>query len=251
MAEAVVVPTVSIVIPTYNERGNIEQVLRAAADALKNESYEVIVVDDDSPDRTWEIVEQTAKEVPGIRLLRRTGGIRDQAHSLMDGFKISRGGILGKMDADGSHPASALPELLRTIEAGCDVAVGSRYASGGTIAGWPLGRRILSRASTTAVRLLLGLKIHDPLSGFWLIRRELYERALRDTIPKGYKILLELCVRGHPNRIGEVPIHFQNRSRGKSKLRPALLFHAIALTTSLVKANLLDSLGAKSPDARR
>ena len=250
MAEAAVVPRVSIVVPTYNERGNIEAVLRAAAAALKNETYEVIVVDDDSPDRTWEIVERVATELPGIRLLRRTEGIRDQAHSLMDGFKMSLGGVLGKMDADGSHEASALPKLLQTIEAGCDVAVGSRYAAGGTIAGWPVGRRILSKASTIMVRSLLGLKVKDPLSGFWLIRREVYERALRTTIPKGYKILLELCVRGHPNHIGEVPIHFQNRSRGKSKLRPALLFHAMALTTSLVKANLLDSLGAKSPDPR-
>lgn len=250
MAEAAVVPKVSIVIPTYNESGNIEQVLRAAADALKNDSYEVMVVDDDSPDRTWEIVERVAGEIPGIRLLRRTEGIRDQAHALMDGFKILRGAILGKMDADGSHPASALPKLLQTIESGCDVAVGSRYASGGTTAGWPIGRRILSKASTILVRSLLGLKINDPLSGFWLIRREVYELALRDSMPKGYKILLELCVRGHPNRIGEVPIHFQNRSRGKSKLRPALLFHAIALTALLAKSNLLDSRSAKSPDPR-
>jgi len=237
----------SLVIPTYNERENIEEILKATVDALGCRQFEIIVVDDDSPDRTWEIVKQLAAVTPGIRLVRRTGVPRDQAQALMEGFRVSGGAVLGKMDADGSHDPYALPKLIAAIDSGFEVAVGSRYASGGSISVWPLHRRILSRASTALVRTILGLKLEDPLSGFWMLRREIYERAARFPISGGFKVLLQLCVRGHARKIVEVPIHFRDRTRGKTKLRPQVVLRSLVSTISLAAAIRHGSVKGRTP----
>jgi dolichol-phosphate mannosyltransferase len=231
-------PELSLVIPTYNERENIEEILRATIDALGRRAFEVIVVDDNSPDRTGEIVERVAATTPSIRLVRRMEAVRDQAHSIMEGFRVSSGAILGKMDADGSHEPQALGQLLAAIDAGFEVAVGSRYSPGGSISSWPLPRRILSRVSAALVRIAVPLDIEDPLSGFWMIRREVYERAAKFPVSKGFKVLLQLCVRGHARKIAEVPIHFRDRTRGHTKLRAQLLFQGLATVISLAAANL-------------
>ncbi len=231
-------PELSLVIPTYDERENIEEILRATSRALENRSYEVIVVDDDSPDRTWEVVEQIAASVPGIRLVRRLERPPDQAHSVIEGFRVSRGAVIGKMDADGSHDPRALVALLEAIDAGFDVAVGSRYAPGASISAWPLYRRLLSTGSTVLVRALLRLGIRDPLSGFWLMRREVYEQASEAQFASGFKILLPLCVRWSRSGIVEVPIHFRDRIRGRTKLRAAVVLKAMRLIISLTALSL-------------
>jgi len=238
----------SLIIPTYNERETIEGILCATVRALGNRSFEVIVVDDDSPDRTWEIVEHLSAMTPVIRLLHRTGSRRDQAHAVMEGFRISRGAILGKMDADGSHEPRALPQLIEAIENGFEVAIGSRYSPGGTISSWPRHRRILSKVSTIVVRLLLGLEIKDPLSGFWMVRREVYDRTATFPTSDGFKLLLQLCVRGRAQRIAEVPIDFHDRMGGKTKLRAAVIFQSLAMTVSMAVANLYHSSRAKRRD---
>jgi dolichol-phosphate mannosyltransferase len=221
-------PLLSLVIPTYNERDNIAEILRAAIAALGTTFvYEIIVADDDSPDRTWEVVEEIRADAPMVRLLRRTQGAKDQAHAVVEAFQIARGAILGKMDADGSHDPRALLAMVAKIEAGYEVAVGSRYARGGAIVSWPLPRRILSTASTAMVRTLMQLDIEDPLSGFWVMRREIFARAAQHPISGGFKVLLQLCVRGGAHKIAEVPIQFRDRTRGKTKLRPSVLLRSL------------------------
>jgi len=231
-------PELSLVIPTYNERENIEEILLATVDALGGRAFEIIVVDDNSPDRTCEIIERVAATTPSIRLVRRMEGHRDQAHAIMEGFRVSTGEILGKIDADGSHDPRALAQLIGAIDAGFEVAIGSRYSRGATISSWPLQRRILSKVSTAVVRAAIRLKIEDPLSGFWVIRREVYERAAKFPVSGGFKVLLQLCVRGRVRRIAEVPIHFRDRTRGRTKLRSRLLFQSLAMVISLAAANL-------------
>src|ERR1019366_6640597 len=108
----------SLIVPTYNERENIEPLLRTLSEVLSHIRHELIVVDDDAPDCTWKIVERVALEIPEIRLVHRKAAYRDQAQSLMEGFRVSRGAILGSINADGSHPPQALPALLATIAQG-------------------------------------------------------------------------------------------------------------------------------------
>lgn len=232
--DATVTPVLSLVIPTYNERDNIEETLRATVESLEGKlPYEVIVVDDDSPDGTWEIVKRFAAVSPGVRLVRRTGGTRDQAHAIVEGFRVARGAILGKMDADGSHDPRALAALVAKIDAGFEVVIGSRYADGGTISSWPLPRRMLSTVGTAIVRALMKMDVDDPLSGFWVIRREVFERAAKHRFTDGFKVLLQLCVRGQARQIAEVPIEFRDRTRGKTKLRPAVLLKSLNSLVSL------------------
>jgi dolichol-phosphate mannosyltransferase len=228
----------SLIIPTYNERENIESILHLLVHALEGRRYEIIVVDDDSTDRTWELVEMLSSRTPAIRLERRQGKKRDLALSIMEGFDLAQGDILGCIDADGSHPPEAISQLLERCEDGVEMVVGSRYIAGASISGWPLSRHALSRASTIVTRFLLRLPIRDPLSGFFVLRRNVYERARNVAKPRGFKVLLELYVRGHPSSVMEVPIHFDNRRAGTSKLSAKVLYQGVAGVISLMMARL-------------
>jgi dolichol-phosphate mannosyltransferase len=216
----------SLIIPTYNERENIESILHLLVHALEGRRYEIIVVDDDSTDRTWELVEMLSSRTPAIRLERR------------EGFDLAQGDILGCIDADGSHPPEAISQLLERCEDGVEMVVGSRYIAGASISGWPLSRHALSRAGTIVTRFLLRLPIRDPLSGFFVLRRNVYERARNVAKPRGFKVLLELYVRGHPSSVMEVPIHFDNRRVGTSKLSAKVLYQGVAGVISLMMARL-------------
>lgn len=228
----------SLVIPTYNERDNIEPLLTSLIRELNPWRFEILVVDDDSPDHTWEVVERFSATHPEVRLVRRRTAPRDLAQSVMEGFSIARGAILGSMDADGSHEPAAVPVMLRTLESGYAMVVGSRHVAGGSISGWSWRRRVLSQVATWVTRGLLRLPIRDPLSGLYLIRREVYELATRSAWPRGFKILLELYVRGAPRSVVEVPIHFSNRSRGRSKLSVRVLWHGIAGVIALARQRM-------------
>ncbi len=229
---------ISLIVPTYNERENIEPLLRTLSKVLSHTCHELIVVDDDSPDCTWKIVECLALEIPEIRLVRRKAAHRDQAQSLLEGLRVSHGAILGSINADGSHPPEAIAALHATmVEGGFDMVIGSRYVVGGTISQWPWHRRILSKLATAVTRSLLRLQITDPLSGFYVVRREVYERAIETATPRGFKFLLELYVRGRPSSVREVPIHFTNRIRGKSKVSPLVLCQGCVRLVSLTIAS--------------
>jgi len=209
-------PLLSIIIPTYNERDNIPKLLARIHSALHTIDYEVIIVDDDSPDRTWEVAEKLSSIYP-VRVLRRINK-RGLGSAVVDGFKIARGKVLGVMDADLQHPPEKILELLSAIENGADIAIASRYVEGGEIENWGLRRKIISKGATTLVHILIPTfkQIKDPLSGFFLVRRGVVEGI--ELNPHGFKILLEILAKGKYSSVIEVPYKFKERELGESKL---------------------------------
>lgn len=211
----------SLVIPTYNESKNIRaivEVLSSLLDASIPEDYELIVVDDNSPDRTWEIAQALISEYPQLRVMRRTQE-RGLSTAVIRGWQAAKGRILGVIDGDLQHPPSVLLQLLAAIEQGADLAVASRHVDGGGVSSWSFIRRFLSRGAQ-----LLGLvilprvvgRVSDPMSGYFMVRRSAI--AGNTMSPVGYKILIEVLGRGKIDEIAEVGYEFQERREGESKV---------------------------------
>jgi dolichol-phosphate mannosyltransferase len=213
--------TFSLIIPTYNEGKNIEimiQQLCALLDPLLAEDYELIVVDDDSPDRTWATAQGMINRYPQVRVMRRQGE-RGLSTAVIRGWQAARGEILGVIDGDLQHPPEVLLKLLWAIKQGADLSVASRHIAGGGTSDWGLIRRCLSRGAQ-----LLGLvilpnvvgRVSDPMSGYFLVRRSAI--AQHEMNPFGYKILLEVLGRGALTQVREVGYVFQERRLGESKV---------------------------------
>ncbi|MBI4149444.1 polyprenol monophosphomannose synthase [Candidatus Woesearchaeota archaeon] len=200
---------VSAIIPTYNERENLRPLLKRIAAVLRQ--YEVIIVDDGSPDGTGLLAEQLAAQYP-VRCIHRSGK-QGLGSAVAAGCAHARSEIIVVMDADLSHPPERIPVLVAHLK-GSDIAIASRYCPGGRIAGWQAQRRLISRAAQLMCRPLTA--VHDPLSGFFAIRRAVIRGMKLRT--KGFKVLLEIILRGKGKRIVEVPYRFMDRKRGKSKL---------------------------------
>lgn len=202
-------PRATVIVPTWNEAQNVEPLAHRVHAALPG--AEILFVDDASTDGTPERVRALADRLP-VRLVERRGE-RGLSTAVLRGIAEAASDLCVVMDADLSHPPEALPALVETVERGADVAVGSRYAPGGSIDEWPLGRRITSRAGTWLARPLTPVK--DPLAGFFALRRGLLEGV--DLRPRGFKILLEILARAPVRRVAEIPIRFQDREAGRSK----------------------------------
>lgn len=208
---------VSIVVPTYREAENLRALVPqiAAAMGATGRSYEVVIVDDDSRDGTEAVVAELSGWHP-VRLITRTDE-RGLSSAVVRGFAESRGARLVCMDADLSHPPAVLGAMLAVLdEPEVDFVLGSRYVAGAsTDQAWGLGRWINSRVATLLARPFT--TVRDPMSGFFALPRAVYERAA-DLNPIGYKIGLELIVRGKCRNVREIPIHFADRQHGESKL---------------------------------
>lgn len=210
-------PLLSVIVPTYNERASLP-VLVTRLQAIPAIPIEVIVVDDRSPDGTGALAEELAgRGTMSIRVVHRPEK-RGLASAVIDGAAVAHGAILTVMDADLSHPPEALPALVSAVASGADIAVASRYIPGGGIRGWPLPRRLISRAATALARTVLGLNARDPLSGFFAVRAELLTDS--NYLGLGYKLLLEVLTAHRNRRIVEVPYEFVERRHGRSKLSP-------------------------------
>ncbi|MBI4177637.1 MAG: polyprenol monophosphomannose synthase [Candidatus Aenigmarchaeota archaeon] len=207
--------TLSIVIPTYNERENILKLIKSLGEELAKNSikYELVIVDDNSPDGTAELCEKISKKRKNIIVIKRPGKL-GLSSAVIDGFKKARGGVIGVMDADFSHPVSAIPRMFNEIEKGADLVIGSRYAGGGSTKGWPVKRKITSWGATMIAKMFT--KIRDPVSGLLMFRRGAIDNVRLS--PIGYKIGLEIIVKGNYNRVAEIPYVFVNRKIGKTKL---------------------------------
>jgi len=209
---------VSIILPTYNERENIVKLIPQLHEALARASikYEIIVVDDNSPDGTAEAARELGKTYP-VTVIVRPGKL-GLASAVIEGFKHSRGEIVVVMDADLQHPPEIVPTLVEKVREGYDIAIASRYIPGGRIESWSILRKVLSRGAIILAHILLprtrGIK--DPVSGFFAFKRQVLENTELD--PVGYKILLEILVRGKWKRAVEVPYTFKPRASGRSKL---------------------------------
>jgi len=205
----------SIIVPTYNESKNIDELLTRLFTALKPNytQYEVIVVDDNSPDGTAEIAE-ALKSKFDLKVVKRPKKI-GLASAVLNGFKVSAGDILCVMDADLSHPPEAIPDMYRAISGGdVDIVVGSRVVEGGGATNWPWFRRFGSAFAQTLARPITSVK--DSTSGFFMLKKSVLEGA--DINPIGFKILLEILVKCDYSRVKEIPIVFNDRGGGKSKL---------------------------------
>ena len=208
-------PSVSVVVPTYKEAENIPLLVERIArlrDTRKLD-LELLIMDDDSSDGIEAVVHGLEK--PWVRLVIRKEA-RGLSPAVVDGMRLATNDVLVCMDADLSHPPEAIPELLEALSQDYDFVIGSRYVEGGTTdEKWSLFRRLNSRVATVLARPFT--KARDPMSGFFALRRETFEAA-QDLNPIGYKIGLELIVKGHCEFIKEVPIHFSDRKLGESKL---------------------------------
>ncbi len=207
--------TVSLVVPTLNEAGavpalfaGLERVAHALAPA---HALEVVIVDDGSSDGTPAIARATVGSF-SVKVVERSE--RGLATAVLRGFQEASGDVLGVMDADLSHPTDLLPTLLERLETH-DLVLGSRNIPGGMVEEWPWYRVFASRFATSLVRPL-GVRVYDPMSGFFLLHRRVLDGVACS--PVGYKILLEILVKGHAPRVAEVPYVFRNREVGQSKM---------------------------------
>jgi dolichol-phosphate mannosyltransferase len=208
-------PPLTIVVPTYNERDRLPELVSAVFTAYQRERLdaELIVVDDNSPDGTGDLAE-TLSSSHRIRVIHRTGKL-GLGTAVVEGFRASRAPIVGVIDADMSHPPGLLPRMLAVMQQErADVVVGSRYIPGGGTRGWPFARLVMSRVACLMARGLT--PVRDATSGLFLIRRDLANDVRISA--GGFKICLELLVRGRPASVVEVPYVFEGRTAGESKM---------------------------------
>jgi dolichol-phosphate mannosyltransferase len=208
-------PDLTIVVPTYNERDRLAELVRAlfTATSAAGLDLELVIVDDNSPDGTGALADELARE-RRMLVVHRAGKL-GLGTAVVAGFEVASADVFGVMDADFSHPPALVPKMLAAFRAtGADVLVASRYVPGGSTPNWPLKRRLLSRVGCLLAR---GLSpIRDAASGFFLIRRDIARRVAIQA--GGFKICLELIVRGVPGRLVEMPYRFDDRELGESKM---------------------------------
>ena len=230
--------TYSIVIPTLNERGNIIELLEQIGHCgLDN--YEIIVADENSPDGTADAVNAyAAAGHPEVRVVLNDGA-PGLSPSIVKGFGAARGEILCCMDGDLQHDVGSLPGVLSEFSNGADFVIGSRYVKGGGFAErWNPCRALISRTATLMARVMLGVRVADPMSGFFAIRRELFEELRPALTPRGFKIMLELLYlavnrKGSAVRVVEHGILFNRRKHGESKLTARVITQYLQMLLTL------------------
>jgi len=224
----------SLVVPTYNEAGGIERLIRALSGVFGDDRLdgEIIVVDDNSPDGTGEIVDRLAGEYP-VRCLHRPGKL-GLSSGVIEGWRLARpdSEALGAIDADFSHDIAILPRMVRALEEGYGLAVGSRYVEGGGITNWPWRRIVTSKVACVLAQPLAHVK--DVTSGYFLVRRSALEGVQLD--PIGFKIGLEVMAKAHYGKVMEVPYLFTDRVAGESKLNQREIFNYLKQLRKLYAA---------------
>jgi dolichol-phosphate mannosyltransferase len=231
-----------VVIPTYDERENLAPLVAAVLE--QGEQFDVLIVDDNSPDGTGVLADHLAASSPRVRVLHRAGRmglgtayVAGFRHGLAAGYDY-----LFEMDADFSHDPSYLPGFLRKMEAGYDVVIGSRNIPGGGVVNWPLGRRLLSRGGSLYAAAILGLSVTDATGGFKCFKRSVLESIDLDTLrSNGYSFQIEVNYRCQQLgfRVGEVPIIFTDRVRGGSKMSRRIVVEAVWMVWKLKLEGIL------------
>lgn len=209
---------VSVIVPTYNEAGSLPLLVERLARAFAGREWELVVVDDGSPDGTADLADGLGRTLP-IRVVRRAGKA-GLASAVVAGFAAAKGDVLLVMDADLSHPPEVTPQLADAIAAGADLAVGSRYVKGGGTQDWPLKRRIASRVACLLGNVLV--PVRDSTSGFFALRRSVVDGVKLN--PIGFKIGFEVMARGRYKKVIEVPYTFRDREHGTSKFGQREIF---------------------------
>lgn len=212
-------PELAVIIPTFNEVGNVQTLIQLIDTALQGVRWEAIFVDDNSSDGTPDAVRELGLKDPRVRLLRRFGR-RGLTTACVEGMLATHAPYLAVMDADLQHDEALLPQMLSTLKAeAIDVVVGSRYVEGGGVSDWDARRQGISRFATRLSQKMMGVAVQDPMSGFFMLRRDVLLAAVPQLSSMGFKILLDILM-SHPTplRVKELPFTFRSRQSGESKL---------------------------------
>lgn len=223
-------PELAVIVPTYNEADSISAVVAALEQALSGIEWELIVVDDDSPDGTAEQVRRLGRRDPRVRVLQRIGR-RGLSSACIEGMLATTAPFLAVMDADLQHDEALLPRMLERLKsAELDVVVGSRYVPGGGVGSWDDRRHAMSRFAGALGRHLIKADLHDPMSGFFMLRAEVVHQCVRKLSGVGFKILLDIFASvPRPLRFEEMPYQFRARQQGTSKLDHAVLWEYLLM----------------------
>ncbi|MGA2057010.1 MAG: glycosyltransferase family 2 protein [Bradyrhizobium sp.] len=217
--QAIGLPQLSVVIPTFNERDNVVKLFRRLETTLAGIPFEAVFVDDNSPDGTWEILRTLSREDGRVRCIRRIGR-RGLSGACIEGILASSAPCAAVIDADLQHDETQLPKMLALLQGGeFDLVVGSRYIEGGSAESFNRHRAGASALATEVAKRLLRVEIADPMSGFFMIRRDRFEALAPQLSTQGFKILLDVVATAHGAlRIKEIPYTFGSRLHGESKL---------------------------------
>lgn len=219
----------SIIVPTFNESANVPVLIEKLEKALAGIEWEVVFVDDDSPDQTAEIVAKLAQTNRRVRRILRLGR-RGLSTACIEGMLSSHAPFVAVMDGDLQHDEAVLPEMLRQVREGADAAVGTRYASGGSFGEWTGERQEMSKFATRLCKIVAGVELSDPMSGFFMLRRASFLNVVRNLSGIGFKILLDIVTSGTEKmKIVEVPFTFRTREAGESKLDSLVIWEFLML----------------------
>jgi dolichol-phosphate mannosyltransferase len=223
-------PELAVVVPTYNEAGNVAELVRRVGAVLDGIDWEIVFVDDDSPDETWRVAREMARADRRVRVLQRVGR-RGLSSACIEGMLATAAPYVAVIDGDLQHDERLLPEMLRTLRAeGLDVVVGSRYVAGGGVGQWEAHRHRMSRLAGAIGRRIVKADLKDPMSGFFMIRSDLLQQCVHSLSGVGFKILLDLFAScPQPPRFKELPYQFRQREVGDSKLDNAVLWEYLLM----------------------
>lgn len=240
-------PELAVIVPSFNERANIAELFSRLTRALADIPFEVIVVDDNSPDGTADLVRDLARTHPNLRCIRRVGR-RGLSSAVIEGMSATAAPYVAVIDADLQHDEAILPLMLAKAKASDDIVVGTRYAAEGSVGeGLSKTRAAGSRLATRLSSLVTGKTLSDPMSGFFLMRRDEFDAVAASLSDEGFKILLDIIVSatrrraasGSPLRIGEVPYTFRPRHAGESKMSSLVAVQFLGLVVSKLSGGLL------------
>ena len=225
----------SVVVPTFNEKANVGEIVTRLTRVLADVAWEAIFVDDDSPDHTAETVKAIAAQDLRVRCLKRVGR-RGLAGACVEGMLASSAPYVAVMDADLQHDESILPQMLAALrDDSADLVVGSRYAAGGSASSFSRERARFSSAATGIARRLLGVELADPMSGFFMLKREKLDIVARELSPVGFKILLDIVLTARRQlRVVEIPYEFRPRRFGESKFDAAIGLEFVGLALAKI-----------------
>jgi dolichol-phosphate mannosyltransferase len=237
-AMAPAAPEVTVVIPTFNERANVPLVVGKVAAALDGQAWEIIFVDDDSPDGTAAVAKELGREDPRVRCIRRVAR-RGLAGACIEGMLASTARYVAVMDADLQHDDALLAGMLQTLRSGqYDLVIGSRYLSEGGAEGLSRKRLASSQLAGALARRTLGFEVTDPMSGFFMLSREVIEKTAPKLSTQGFKILADILTSARGEiRVHELPYHFRARLHGTSKLDSQVALDFLGLLISKATAN--------------
>lgn len=215
---------ISVILPTFNESINVPIVVDRIAEVLAPLCrFEILVVDDNSPDGTWAVAEKLSLDRPWLRSVRRMHN-KGLSPAVVDGFSIAKGNYLVVMDADLQHDEQALTKFFTAFKQGAKLVVGSRKVDGGGVQDWNAARKFVSWFATRLAHMVLPLQVTDPMSGFFGISRAVHEAITPQVNPKGFKILLEYLARTKASSVQEVGYTFRGRQHGESKLSNDVIY---------------------------